>query len=362
MAKLQPSPDRDIGAPIPRDAIDPDLIKLQRTGTKIGIVSALGIVVLCGYFLVRLSPDRAFGGNSDKPTAVALADVLAGTIATDEFIELEASPLVAHAIRSVKAKGDLGLRLVPARGTGDRLWLALSGDGWTKPVMNKRYEGRLRKLDDLPFADAVRAYASENPRPVFASAAAARAGFANDKVRLVTGDDIALSDEVRVAFDVVEPDECLVIASFTERVPSAKAWLDAFAREQLPVTQLESQPGDEAVGRVRFAAKLSIAEATNKLETASLWAARVEPVASHRATTWGELKRAAAPRAIPADVDLVGIYTARAIPEHAYVLLANESPEDYWYVMPITCVLAVLGALFAWALLRAIRRDLLPSR
>jgi hypothetical protein len=58
----------------------------------------------------------------------------------------------------------------------------------------------------------------------------------------------------------------------------------------------------------------------------------------------------------------VGVYTARAIPEDAYALLVGELPDDYWYVMPITVTLAIIGLLFLWALVRAVRRDLLPTR
>ena len=361
MAKSQPSSERDVGAPIPRDAIDPDLVKLQRNRTRIGVLTALGIVVLCGYFLIRLSPDRAFAGESDKPTSVTVADVLAGKIAPERFVEFEAELQLAHAIRTVKAKGDLGLRVVPARGTGERLWLAVAGDGWAKPATNKRFAGRLRKLIDLPFADAVRDYARDNPRPVFATATELAKHL--DHVTVVTGDVIEVPDSARVVFDVIAPNEALIVASFTERLPSAQAWADALAREQLPTTLIESKPGDGVVEQARFASKMSVQDTTKKLENAKLWAARVEPVTSHRSTTWREIRLATVGLALPdAQGDLAGIYVAREIPDDTYVLIASEAPEDYWYVMPITVFLAVLGVLFAWALARAVRRDLLPSR
>ncbi|MBA2543249.1 MAG: hypothetical protein H0V17_26645, partial [Deltaproteobacteria bacterium] len=106
-----------------------------------------------------------------------------------------------------------------------------------------------------------------------------------------------------------------------------------------------------------------------KLEAAELWAARVEPVTRHRAGTWGELKKSGADGLVlggavtpDAQVDLVGIFVSKPIPEDAYALITNEIPQDYWYVLPITIALAGIGLLFAWALVRAIRRDLLPTR
>jgi hypothetical protein len=361
---------REEGAPIPKDAIDPDLVKLRRTRAKVGIITSAGVLVLCVYFLFRLNPDRKFGGESDKPTAVAVSDVLANRIGPDQFVELEAQPLMAHAIRSVKAKGDAGLRVVPVRGSSDRLWLTVSGDDWDPPALTGKYTGRLRKLDDMALAKSVTSYVADNPRPVFATAAAVRAGLASNKVKLVTGDELPLDDTAQVAFDTVEPATSIVIVSFNERLPNMVSWGGALRRAEIAdYKPAPSRPKDEALGQGRFEVPLAAAEAIKKLETAELWAARVEPVTRHRTGTWGELKKSGADGfalgggvAPDAQVDLVGIYVKRPIPSDAYALITNEVPQDYWYVLPITLVLVAIGLLFAWALVRAIRRDLLPAR
>lgn len=364
MAKSQTSAsvENDEGAPIPRDRIDPDLVKLRRTRAKVGVITSLGIVVLCGYFLVRLTPDRRFGGEDEAPTAVASADVLEGRVETDRHVEIEAEPLVSHAIRSIKSKGDLGLRLVPARGSSDRLWLALPGDSWDPPVVNSRYTGRLRKLDELPFATAVRGYAAENPRPLFATSSSVRAGITAGKVKTVSGEEIAIADSDRIAFDLVEPAQSTIIASYGERQPTVQAWLAAFTRAGISATEVKvgkPKDSDEALGQVRFDVQLSPAETTQKLAAAELFATRVEPVTLHKEMTWAELKQKQSP---DAQVDLIGIYARREIPGDAYVLITGEVPQDYWYVTPISIVLVVIGLLFAWALVRAVRRDLLPPR
>ena len=49
----------------------------------------------------------------------------------------------------------------------------------------------------------------------------------------------------------------------------------------------------------------------------------------------------------------------RAVPANAVVLITGEAPQDYWYVLPVTIILAVIALLFAWALARAVKRDLL---
>jgi hypothetical protein len=117
---------------------------------------------------------------------------------------------------------------------------------------------------------------------------------------------------------------------------------------------------------------------TKRLEKAELWAARVDSVPRHYESTVGEVRGSgpqalnlklaaagAAPQAIAVpdgDLDLIGVYVVRPIPDDALVLIAGELPTDYWYVTPITLALVAIGLLFAWALVRAVRRDLLPAR
>ena len=157
----------DPGAPIAPDQIDPDLVKLSRTRPKIGVITAAGIVFLCSVFLLRLGPDRRFAGKGSEPQPATVADVLAGKVDTDKLVVITAEPLVSHAIRTTTSKGSLGLRIVPVRGSGDRLWIAVSGDGWEAPAV-AGYAGRLRKLEDLAFAPATQDHAAEHPRRGFA--------------------------------------------------------------------------------------------------------------------------------------------------------------------------------------------------
>lgn len=354
------------GAPIAKDHVDPDLIRLSRNRPKIGIVTAAGLVFLCGFFLLRLNPDRRFAGNAAIPDRVAVADVLSGNIALDRFIKLEAAePLFTNAIRTTTAKGSLGLRVAPIRGTGERLWVAMSGDGWEQPAQGT-YSGRLRKLSDLPFASSVAAYATEHPRPVFASASSLRDGFATNKVQTVSGDAVSIADADHVAFDVVDPNVAVIVATFNDRLPTLQAWSTALAAAGIAV-QASSSSAEQA--RFDAAEPDAVAALTSRLEAAKLWAARVDPVTHHYDTTWGAI-RGSSPAGIVvggttipyAQLDLVGLYVGRTIPADAYAVIADERPDDYWYVLPISIALAAIGLVFAWALVRAVKRDLLPVR
>ncbi|HWO21909.1 MAG TPA: hypothetical protein VNO30_24240 [Kofleriaceae bacterium] len=379
MAASPPIVEPEPGAPVPRDAIDPDLVRLGRARSKIGAITAAAVVGLCLYFLfIWLSPHRRFAGEPPEPRAVALADVAAGQVASDSFVSLEADPMMSYAIR-VKG-GESEVRVTPARGTNERVWLVLSSDGWSRPVL-KAYTGRLRKLDELPFASLIDTHIKSFPRPLFANAAGVRAGLGGGQVTTVTGDKIAVGDGDKVAFDVVEPARATVIASFTGKrdaaegdpghgpLTDAKLWIAELAKHGITATASPT-PGqaDAIIGQARLDVAMPVADVTQKLEAAKLWAARVERVTRHHETTWGALRGSPAGaftvggEAIPeAQVDLVGLFVRHGIPGDAYALVADEKPQDYWHILPLTVALAVIGLFFAWALVRAIRA-MLPMR
>ncbi|HEY0255026.1 MAG TPA: hypothetical protein VGC41_26045 [Kofleriaceae bacterium] len=357
--------DPNEGAPIAKDAIDPDLVRLARTRPKIGVLTAAGLVFLCAFFLIRLAPDRSFGG-AGQPETVKIADLAAGRVAPDSFVKIAQAELVmSHAIRTSTAKNGIGMRVTPVRGTGERVWIAMSGDGWDDPSLGL-YTGRVKKLHDLPFAKTMSAYAIEHPRPVFAAPATLRAAFGSGTLTSVTGDAVTLKDADRVAFDTVDPAATLIVATLNDRFATKDAWQAALTKAGITITQALEVSNYTA----RFQVAGDPATLTPKLVEAQLLAPiRFEPVAHHYETTWGALKTSSPAglsvekTVIPdAQVDMVGLYVAREIPADAYALILDEHPEDYWYVLPITIGLAVLGLVFAWALVRAVKRDLLPTR
>jgi hypothetical protein len=358
-------PTREEGAPWPKDEPDPELIKLRGPRPKVSVFSSAGLVFLAILFLIRLNPDRKFAGEPEKPEHVGLADVINNNIGADRFVALDAEPLVSRAMRTTTSKGSLGLRVVPARGTGDRLWLVVSGDGWDAPQLDG-YRGRMRKLSDLPFAASVREFAHENPRPLFAGTAAVRAGFSTGKVATVAGDTVELADSDRVAFDTTDPDSAVIVAMFNDRFTSAEAWSKRLADAGIQTTPTAAPIAEEAWFKV--AGPGALADTKAKLDKAGIFA-RVEPVTRHFQTTWGALRGSstagltADKATVPdAQIDLVGLYVSREIPADAYALITGEKPEDYWYVTWIAVALAAIGLVFAWALVRAVRRDLLPAR
>ncbi|MEO9157355.1 MAG: hypothetical protein ABI591_17200 [Kofleriaceae bacterium] len=352
------------GAPIARDAIDPELVKLSRPRPKVGVITAAGLVFLCGFFLIRLQPDRRFAG-AGEPARVTITDITSGNVAADAYVKLAGAELVmSSGIRASTNKAGLGLRIAPVRGTGEKLWIAMSGDGWEQPTLGT-FTGRLRQLAKLPFAPAVTAYVHDHPAPLFAGAAAVRAAFVTGKLTTITGDVVEVADGTKVAFDTTDPDHSVIVATFNARLKDKTAWEQAFAGANIAVTGSHDPMPDT----IRFDANGDPAHLTAMLLDAKLWAARVEPTTHHFDTTWGAMKGSSpagfvvGPTVIPdAQLDLVGVFVAREIPPGAYALITDEQPDAYWYVLPITIALAAIGLVFAWALVRAVKRDLLPTR
>lgn len=367
----------DAGAPTSQEKIgarntepDEDLIKLARARPKIGVVTGLGIVILCVVFVLRLNGDRKFSGD-DSPEKVSVAAIADGKVDADHFVAVDLEPMMSHAIRAARNKTGVGFRVVPVRGASDKLWLVMNGDGWDQPTTGS-YQGRLERLSDLPFADAVIDHARSHPRPVFARPASVRAGLASGQVAMVTGDVRTISDGDKVAIDVLDPNTATIVAALNERFPNAGAWSSALATAGVTAgAPLTPEPGSSP-DQIRFEVKgpNAVAETTKKLETGELWAARVEPITRHYETTWGALKASpatgftvAAHTTVPdSELDLVGFYVARGIPDGAYALITSDRPQQYWYVLPITIVLILIGLIFAWVFVRAVKRDFLGPK
>jgi hypothetical protein len=359
--------DQEPGAPVPKDAIDPELIRLARKRTKIGIVTCAGVIFLAAFFLLKLNPDRRFGGAGESPVTATPADIAAGKIDTEQLVTVHGELVMAHAIRVGAETKSLGLRVVPVRGTSEKLWIVLDGDGYAKPTMGT-FTGRLRSLEDLPFASTVRTYVAAHPQPMFATAAATRAGFASNKIATVGSEQIDVRDSDHVGFEIVDPSAATVVCTYNEKHETADACGQELHNAGIPTTPTPRTGREQAYFDVTGIDN-AVATMTTKLEAAKLWGTRVDPVTRHYDTTWAKLKTSSPAgftvetATIPdAEIDLIGLYVVRTIPSDAKAVIIGEHPQDYWYVMPVTIVLSIIGLLFIWALVRAVKRDLLSPK
>jgi hypothetical protein len=270
--------------------------------------------------------------------------------------------MMSHAIRAQTAKNSLGLRVVPAKGSSEKLWLVLPGDGWVDPTKGA-YTGRVKKLADLPFAGVLETFLAAHPRPLFASPAAVRAGFQSSKVTTVAGDQITVADNDKIGLDVTEPDAAVIVGSYNDRLPNLAAWAKALTDAGITITGTGRDDRERAFFDVQTPG--AVASVASKLESAGLWGARVDPVTHHHETTWRALRQSGPAGftiggiTLPdAQLDLIGMYVVRDVPGDAYAVIVGENPQDYWYVLPVAIVVGLIGLLFAWAFVRAVKREL----
>lgn len=357
---------REPGAPIGKDEIDPDLIRLPRGALQIGLIAAAGVLVLCIALLVRLRHDVGYAREDDTPRPVTAADIVAGKVADNSYVTLEAPPDRAGAVRLRLTKGSDGHRVVAVRGTGDRLWLALPGDAMDHAAQrDDRVSGRLRRLADVRYAGPLARALAAYPAPRFITGAELRrARTANaTSVTLIDGQPLTLGADADVDLSVVDPNAAIVVAALSEGHPTAAAWAEALvaagviAAGQAPI----SATADLVRWEVRRPDAVAAVQAI--LDQAQLSGARTDASATNLRTRFTALAVTDAGVTSPAGVipwsaiDVAAVWAPRPVPAGAWVVLADERPGDYWYMQAIFVGLVLIGALATWALVRAVRRQ-----
>lgn len=357
--------EREPGAPIGRDEIDPELVKLRRPGPQIGAVAAAAIVILCVALLVRLRHDFAFSGAGETPREVTVDEIVTGRIGADSFVTVVAPPDRTGAIRVRTSEANAGSRLVAVRGTGDRLWLALPGDPWAAFAHDDRVTGRLRRLDDVRFAGPLASGLRAHPSPRFVTGDELRRARLVGDGRMTTldGAPLALSAADEVELSVEDPGAVVVVAALSPSRPDVASWTAALV--EAGVLAPGATPFRTTADLVRWEVRRPDAklDVQTRLDGAQLWGARVEPATTQVRAPWKELPVSEAGVTGPKGVipwtaiDVVAVWAPRSVPAGAWVVLTDEKPGDYWYLKLVYAGLALIGLLFTWALVRAIRRQ-----
>jgi hypothetical protein len=360
----------DPGAPVPKDAIDPELVSL-RPRTQIGLVTALSIVAFCVYLTFRLWPDLTFSRH-DAPRAVTVADVVAGTVAEDSHVRITAALERTAAVRVQKTRGVPGLRVVPAAGGGDRLWIVVGGDGLRRPREDAELVGRLRRLSDMPFSDSFVRHVRAHPMPRHVTGAELRRArtAAGDGAALtaVTGDTFTVAADDVVELVLQDPDMVTIAVSFNERQPDEPSWAAALMRAGFHLRSAEPVKADSQAAWFEAEGRGVLAHADRMLKDATLYGALIDPVTLRRRAAWRDLAITADGVTVDGatmrwtDVDVAAVHAARPLPDDPYLLLVGEEPEHYWYILPLYVLLVIFAAVFAWGLIRTARRELLAPK
>ncbi|MEM9487751.1 MAG: hypothetical protein AAGC55_01335, partial [Myxococcota bacterium] len=123
--------------------------------------------------------------------------------------------------------------------------------------------------------------------------------------------------------------------------------------------------GDQAAARDWWTFEVTVAggvpAAEDRLRAAQLFATRVSAIEVEHRATWGQLSSAGDSlvhdgQQLPwATVAWLVADVPRQLAPEAMVLITQDRPEDYWYVLPLFSALGLLGLLFIWALVRSLR-------
>ncbi len=364
------------GAPRPRDEIDPELIKLRRVRISVGPITSAAIIIFCGYMMIRLYGDLRFSRQGSEPRRVTVADVVSGHAGAEGYVAMGAEPDRAFALR-VAPKGNTdGHRIAPVLGSDAHLWLVVGSEPWAEPISyTDDYRGRLRRLADMPFADALNDYVrTRGPTPQSVTAEALRKAVSDhtDQVVRPSGDHVRVTADTRLGIREVVPDRVLVRGFFREdRMPDEKAWDAALiAAGVLPEGGKAQSIDEEAKAAVYdVPAPDGLAGIKKKLVAARLFAARAEPVVREYETTFAGLGSDAAGLKLSGgtvvpwtSISDVVVYAPRHVPDDALVLITDEAPGAYWYVLPLYILLGLFVALFGWALVRGLMPERQPQR
>jgi hypothetical protein len=356
-----------VGRRIGRDEIDPELIGLPRFRGRIGPLLGFSMVVFSAYIMLRLSDDLVFSRQGSEPTALPSAAALLERDDIDNLhARVPAVPDRSFATRVQASRSNQGSRLAPVQGTSGRLWLMIDGSVWTAGIRYEEvYTGRVRELDDMPFAEPLREHvAQREPAPRFVTPEAVRKALSERAGTVVSpaGDAIEVAADTPVRVYETAPDRVRIEVIATERMPDAAAWSQVLAEIGLIAPGTAAEPG-ASPGTWLFTAP-----ATGDLDAikaalldAKLVAARALPLEIVHETTWGQLEArddalVVAGKAVPwRQISWVTPVVRRPVPDDAWVLIADEPPASYWYVLPLFALLGISALLFAWALVRALR-------
>lgn len=366
MAESPDTAKRPPGAPYP-GGVDPELIALSRPRARVGPVLGVSIIALCVYLIAAMWADLTFSlGGSDPSELAGWTELVEGDH-DNAFVSVTAPPDRSFAAQLAAGKtGVGGHRMMPVQGSDDRVWLYTDSNPWSPSAVqyDERYTGRVRRIDDLPFSDTLRAYlAAQSATPRYVEPARVREalGAGADRIEDPAGGVITVQPGAPVAVVATVPGQIELLAMSTDDRPDAASWELALANAGVLAPGERAVGGTEQVFRFLLRTELGLDELRAKLAAAQLFAVTARPVTVRRTATWAELESTAQGLRVRDELapwdDIVSItVTVRhALPAGAVVVLTDEQPGNYWYVLPLAIVLALFAALFAWGLVRTFR-------
>ena len=355
------------------DEFDPELYSLKRKRAGIGPVLAATVALLCAYMLWTLRADFGYA-LADKQARdfgdAAAAYRTGGSVADNAYVSLSGRADL-QGPGWLRGKQAIGYRVMPLLGSSGRLWIHVSDDSRAgPPVYDLGYSGRTRRIDDLAFRDELDAYVQTLPaQPHWISAEALAGGAGKAQLRDVHGDLLTLAPDTPVELDERVAGVALVTAYPNDTIKDeAGARAALVAAGLTPAANLARKTDRSWTFEVAAPDGLPGVRAT--ISKASLYAAMASDSVSEQivrhAGSWkdvsydpaGQQIKLSDGRSVP--LSSVASLIARvkpSLPADAAILLTDEKPDDFWYVLPLYGLLVLVLGLMVWATVRALRSD-----
>lgn len=147
------------GAPIPPDAVDPELLKLPVPLPRRHPLVAVAVLAVAGLLLYRVRGDISYALKPSQPVELGAAaaalksDQLARNV--DGYVRLGGMPDRRNGLAFDPKGGRTRYHVFRLLGTGTRVFV--SGPATPTADAANQFTGRLRRFDDVSFADAVTA-------------------------------------------------------------------------------------------------------------------------------------------------------------------------------------------------------------
>lgn len=407
------------GAPIPADAVDPELLKLPVPLPRRHPLVAVAVLIVAGLLLYRLRGDISYALKPAEPVDVgsAAAALKVGKLTQhiDGYVRLSGMPDRRNALAFDPKGGRIRNHVFRLLGTGTRVFVAQVGTPTAEA--SNQFTGRLRRFDEVSFADAVSAAYGQTLAMRALDLERLKAlpgGPLMQPLQTVdrAGEPISVDKDRELLIDVLFPDDVRVLLS-KEKFPS-----EPDARYEVERLGVVHGPGLETRDGFGYVLRLPAQGPERQKLLAQLDAQgmffqrRVEtyrvPAASVQATQAGLLipgpdalpqpvryqappppppapapavapggtaqapAAAATPPAAPETAKLLAPIKEQAtllgwdqvqavqlsepltVPSDALLLLDGEAPSGAMWTLPIALLLLLFVAFNVWYLLRAI--------
>lgn len=395
------------GAPIPPDAVDPDLLRLSVPLPRRHPGVALAVLVVCGLLLFRLRTELRYALQANEPqdlgqVGLALKGAqLAASV--DGYVALSGIPDHRNALAFDPKGGRPRQHVFRLLGTGSRVLVTAPAAG---PAPHRdRWSGRLRRFDELSFFDTVRSAwaATQVLRALDLGKLRGMAPGAlpvplNTSDR--AGEPLSITGQQDLLVDVLFPDDVRVLLS-KEKVPSL-----ADADHEVERFGLPHGPGVETKDGYGYVLRLPASgperqRVLAQIDAQGVWLwHRVEtyrvPAGAVQVTPAGLLlpgpdalpqpvryrlptvpavadaTKPAAPAPTPVlllpqkdpatlilweQLEAVQIHEPMNIAADALVLVHGETPKSVFWTLPMAGLLLLCALFNAWYLARALRRS-----